>query len=523
MKKMSFLAVAAVFLCGCIERESRSSGSGLMFRMHWAGAGKLSGGTNALAKVLALKGTSDLRSEIFLKLGRAPGELWKKSLPAGAADQSTQLRPLFDDLWGHESLVELRGSPERPDLVVAAQLDDAHAEVWNKNLRAVAAGWKFSAEKPLTLNNAKGWSAAGKSLNVHYARSGNWSFAAIAHDSKPPFEAQLRSDRPAPALASNILEMHFDWPRLNRAFPLLAHYSLPPMDIKVSQRGQSLRTEGKFVFSDRLPIKFEPWKIPTNVVMEPINSFTCAQGIAPVLNQVKGFASLRLKDPPNQVCMWARATVPVQTSLTVPMPDPTNVVKEIAPRLPDLVKAHFTNAPGRFLWISNRAEWLWSGLPLFIPHLRPLKEPNGDFLFGGLFPAGPKSNAAPAELFAQVIGRTNLVYYDWELTQERLAQVRYMTQLVDMINNRRLATTNSTGFQWLREIEPLLGNSITEVTLSSPKELSFVRKSDLGFTGFELVMLSRWIESAGFPLRYEPPPLINLRTNRPSASKRRQQ
>jgi hypothetical protein len=213
----------------------------------------------------------------------------------------------------------------------------------------------------------------------------------------------------------------------------------------------------------------------------------------------------------------------VQTFLTVPMPDPTNVVKEIAPRLPDLVKAHFTNAPGRFLWISNRAEWIWSGLPLFIPHLRPQKEPNGEFLFAGLFPSGPKSNAAPAELFAQVVGRTNLVYYDWELTQERLGKVRYMTQLVDIINNRRQATTNSTGFQWLRELEPLLGNSITEVTLSSPKELSFVRKSDIGFTGFELIMLTRWIDSAGFPLRYEPPPLINLRTNRPAAARKQSQ
>jgi hypothetical protein len=520
MKKTSFVAVAAVFLCGCMERESRSSGSGSMFRVHWAGASKLPAGTNAFAKVLALQATSRLRSEAFLKLARTPEGLWKKSLPAGAADQSTQLRPLFDDLWNYESVVELRGSPERPDLVVAVQLDDARAELWNKNLRAVAAGWKLNPEKALTLNAAKGWSAAGRNLNIHYARSGKWSLAAIAHDSQIPFEAQLKSDRPTPALASNIVEIHLDWPRLNRAFPLLANYSLPPMDIKVSQRGESLRTEGKFVYSDRLPIKFEPWKVATNVVMEPIISFTCAQGIAPLLNQVKGFSNLRLKNPPNQVCMWARANVPVQTFLTVPMADPTNVVKEIVSRLPDLVKAHFTNAPGKFLWISNRAEWIWSGLPLFIPHLHPQKEPNGEFLFAGLFPQGQKSNAAPAELFGQVIGRTNLVYYDWELTQERLSQVRHMAQLLDIINRRRLPTTNSVGFQWLREIEPLLGNSITEVALSSPKELSIVRKSAIGFTGFELTVLSRWIESAGFPLRYEPPPPLDFGTNRPAIHKK---
>lgn len=514
MKKMSFVAVAAVLLCGCMERQSGSSGNGPMFRLHWGGASKLPGGTNGLAKVLALPTTTQLRDEVFLKLSRTPADLWKKSLPEGAADQSTQLRPLFDDLWNSESLVELRGSPERPDVIFAAEVDDARAESWSKNLRAVGAGWKLGAG----VSNAKGWSATGKDLSVHYARSGKWSLAAIAHGPKPPFEDLLKSDRPAPALAGSIAEARLDWPRLNRAFPLLAHYALPPMEVKVSQRGQSLRTEGKFVYSDRLPVRLEPWKIPTNIVMEPIISFTCAQGIAPLLNQIKGFSNLQLKNPPNQMCLWAQASMPVQTFLTVPMPDPTNVVKDLAPRLPALAKAHFTNEPGNFLWISNRAEWLWSGLPLFIPHLRPERSPNGEFLFAGLFPPGPKSNAAPAELLAQVMGRTNLVYYDWELTHERLSQMRHMAQLLDIINKRRLPTTNSTAFRWSREIEPLLGNSITEITLSSPKELSFVRKSDLGLTGYELTLLTRWIESAGFPLRYQPPP--PLRTSRSAAPKK---
>jgi hypothetical protein len=156
---------------------------------------------------------------------------------------------------------------------------------------------------------------------------------------------------------------------------------------------------------------------------------------------------------------------------------------------------------------------------MIIPHVRPEKTPNGEYLFAGLFPLGPKSNTAPAELFAQVTSRTNLVYYDWELSHERLSHARHMLQLSDIIHRRRLSSTNSIGYRWTRAIEPLLGNSITEVTLSSPKELSFVRKSELGFTGFELMMLTRWIESPGFPVRYEPPPLISARTNPPASLK----
>jgi hypothetical protein len=514
MKRIALVGVAAVALCGCMEKESRSSGDGPMLRMHWAGATTLPTGTNALAKVMALPTTEELRNEVFGKLARAPRDLWKKSLPAGTEDQSASFRLLLDDLWKNESLIELRGSSERPDVIFAAQLEDTRTELWSKNLAQVAAGWKLGKEKQFTSGNTKGWSAGSKNLSIHYARSGKWALAAIGHDSKPPFDGLLKSDRPAPALAGSLIEGHLDWPRLNRAFPLLANYSLPPMDVTVGARGDSLRTQAKLVYSDRLPIKLEPWKIATNLVMEPIISFTCAQGIAPLLKQVKGFSSLQLKATPNQMCMWAVAPVPVQTFLTVPMPDPTNVVTEIAPRLPQLVKTHFTNPPGQFLWISNRAEWIWSGLPMLIPRLRPEKAPNGDFLFVGLFPV-MRSNTAPAELFAQVTSRTNLVYYDWELTHERLGRMRHLIQLTDMVKNRRQTSASAITHRWTKEVEQLLGNSITEVTLSSPKELSLVRKSDLGFTGFELLMLMRWIDSPGFPFRYEPPPFLTLRTNRP--------
>ena len=129
-----------------------------------------------------------------------------------------------------------------------------------------------------------------------------------------------------------------------------------------------------------------------------------------------------------------------------------------------------------------------------------------------------RSNTAPAELFEQVLNRTNLLYYDWELTQERLAHGRQLFQLLDIIHYRRIQSTNVLSQRWLLDLRPLMGNTITEVTLTSPKELSFVRKSNFGFTGFELALLARWLSSPGFPLTYEPPPRLDLSlTNRPAA------
>ena len=54
--------------------------------------------------------------------------------------------------------------------------------------------------------------------------------------------------------------------------------------------------------------------------------------------------------------------------------------------------------------------------------------------------------------------------------------------------------------RWQCLAAPLLGNTVTEITLTGPREITLVRKSHLGFTGFELVMLTRWLNDPHFPL-----------------------
>jgi hypothetical protein len=514
MKRVSWsIGLAAVILCGCVEKGSRSASDTPFFHLHWAGAASiLKGGTNAakLQEALKLPTTAQVRGEALAKLARVPQELWRKSLPADAPDTSASiLQSILEDIWQNEATISLQGKPSQPDVFFAARLDAAKDESWNRALAQLAQNWKLgsaSVEGP----SAK-WSVGRKDFYIHYARENGWTFAALTHSSKSPFG----KSQPA-SLNGAIVDLRADWRRLGEAFPVLARYSLPPSHIRVMPRGEALRTEAKLAYSERLPIKLEPWAIPTNIVTEPIISFTCAQGIRPLLDQLKGFSKLRLKEPPNQYCAWGLATVHAQTFVSVPMSDATNVVKDIAGRLPEFVSAYFPNPPGTFLWISNRAEWIWSGLPLVIPHVRPARSGNQEFLVAGLFPAPGPSNAAPPELFAQVIGRTNLLYYDWELTDQRLPHARHTFQLSDIIAGRRNQETNFATQRWIGELAPLLGNTITEVTLSGPKELSLVRKSDVGLTGYELALLGRWIDSPRFPFQYAPPPMLKSGTNRPS-------
>src|SRR5688572_8914565 len=397
MKRVSwFVGLAAVILCGCIEKGSRNASETPLFLLHWAGATSIAkGGTNAakLQEVLKLPTTAQVRSEALAKLARVPQELWRKSLPADAPDTSAAiLQPILEDIWQNEATVSLQGKPSQPDLLFAARLDAAKSESWNKALAHLAQNWKLgsaSAEGP-----SARWSVGRRDFHIHYARENGWTLAAFTRSSKSPFGRFQ-----APSLNGAIVDVRADWRRLGEAFPVLARYTLPPSHIRVTPRGEGLRTEAKLTYSERLPIKLEPWSIPTNIVTEPIISFTCAQGIRPLLDQFKGVSKLRLKVPPNQYCAWGLATVHAQTFLSVPMPDATNVAKELAGRLPEFVSAYFPNPPGKFLWISNRAEWIWSGLPMVIPHVRPHRSGNQEFLVAGFFSAPGLSNTAPAELF----------------------------------------------------------------------------------------------------------------------------
>src|SRR5262249_34991515 len=100
---------------------------------------------------------------------------------------------------------------------------------------------------------------------------------------------------------------------------------------------------------------------------------------------------------------------------------------------------------------------------------------------------------------AQVTSRTNLVYYDWEITQGRLAQWSVMAQTVAVATGNPQLRTNSASQLWLLKVAPHLGNTVTEVVADSSAQWSFVRRSHLGLTGFEINGLTRWLESTNFP------------------------
>jgi hypothetical protein len=145
-------------------------------------------------------------------------------------------------------------------------------------------------------------------------------------------------------------------------------------------------------------------------------------------------------------------------------------------------------------------ELMWTGLPVLVPYLQPVVDHGRSYLHGGIFPlATPPTNTAPPQLFEQLTSRSNLLYYDWEITQARLEQLRPLMQVAGVFLTLPALSTNSISYKWLDAIEPRLGNAVTEVAVVSPKELTVQRTAHVGLTGLELLGLAYWLDNTNFP------------------------
>jgi hypothetical protein len=302
------------------------------------------------------------------------------------------------------------------------------------------------------------------------------------------------------------LTADLDWPRLARWFPSLQAVDLPEMRWQAVGRNGSLRLDGRLIFPQPLALTLEKWRMPVDVIHAPIVSFTAVRGFAPWLEKQKWAQSYEISPGPNQLFIWALSSYPLQTFAAVPVPNAKKALAQFEQKMS--ANAGWQN---RFMMpvtmVMTNDQISWRGTPFIAPTLRALHGPAGDFLFAEVFPNGPKTRPLPPELFAQ-LDRTNLVYYDWEITSERLQLLPQLTQLALMVTRHQQLAAQSAAIKWLNRIGPALGRTVTEVTQTAPNELSFTRKSAGGLTAIELTALANWLEATNFPgcdLRLPPP------------------
>jgi hypothetical protein len=496
MKKI-FLAGAILVLAGAVAVRAQTD---LLARIRFAGAEKISADTNspAFTNEFCSPAARALENQTLDKLSRAPAAWLKDKLPAGAADGTAQLRPLLDDFLKAEWRFEMRDAKnDSPEYALAIRLGSDRAPLWQNNLQNLLESWtKISAYKI-----PNGWELQ-KHLPPNlfrFERHGDWVVIDCG-ENELSLDNEIIKPQPVHADASlNWLEADLNWSRLAQLFPAFAKFDFPKTELQVVGHDGNLWLNGKFNLAQPLP-PLEKWRLPTNTIHQPLDSFTAVRGLAPWLAKQNWARRFEIWPPPDQWFVWSLAQIPFQTFAAMPVPDAKTALAQLDARLPTssgaTIPQSFFLTPLTPVLTNN--EITWSGVPFISPFVQALHEPSGDFLFGGFFPNTPRARPLPPELLA-LFNNPDLVYYHWEITAERLKLQLQLIQLSLMMTQHRQLQAESAAFKWLTLIGSKLGNTVTEITQTAPAELTFERRAPGGLTALEFFALASWLEAPDFP------------------------
>lgn len=485
------------------------------FDAYFVGLDRLGSETNSMRfrEVVALKESQAVEKLMEPGLSRSLLDCLKTGWPGLASSHSPSLDSLWTDLKHSEGrLTVFTREKQMDEWMLALRLKPERAALWSTNLWRIAATGT-GAQASGTLAGFPGWALqmTNPAGTVRFTTVGNWSVIDWFRNRPAAADRlvqQLKTSDSLKAPSTNWLEIAFDRNLLPpNFFPGWLNGLLPDPSargvLSVSGHGGYLRSRVKIQYDRDQKWQLEPWQIPTNIIMDPMVSFTALQGFGPWLASREKVRLLELNPPPNRAFVWALADTPFQTYAALPVQEGPDTLPHLAQRLPDFIRACFPpRGVGEVIMLTNQPVIQWSGLPFVIPYVSTAKAPSGQYLVGGLFPTVlTNTTPMPLELAAQVQGRTNLLFYDWEITQERLLQLQMLVPLLSLLSPEDLqspAAAQPRGHQeiiaaWIKAMAPQLGNSVTEVVATSPREIQVVRKSHLGLSSVEIIALARWL------------------------------
>lgn len=463
----------------------------VLVRWQFAGTAALAANTNAAAlrTVLGLPTTRTLLDQVHARLAAAP--------------ETRPLAPFLADLLASPSLVEARGEAWSPDWTFAVLLPPERAAVWTRDWPAAVQAWKRPAAR---VAEARGWVVAG-----------------LGKAGLPGFEAVLqqiqRTGKPSTAAEPGAwLEVEANLARLAPPLGLPPNVTWPTARASWLGRGTQLRLNGRLQYPAPLELPLEPWRIPTNTIRDPLISFTAVQGVRPWLASQGLLAELGAPAP-NQVFGWSQSLVPYLTQYAWEMPEAGARLRTLPAKIEPALRSRLPWLDfGEVRFITNFSRLVWTGFPILVPFASPASDPG--FVTAGIFPLENPGEPAPAELYAQFRGRTNLVLYDWEVTPVRLQDWGVLDNLRRMILGLTPPPTNTAALLWLQDtnVTRHFGNAVTEITRTGPRELAVVRNSALGLTAFELRWVAAWLSGERFPRLSPPDSILKRRAERPAAT-----
>jgi hypothetical protein len=473
-------------------------------RFHCAGTAKLTANTNLTTLNQTLSGPQAVGFQHFAlnQLATLLSHSWKTG-----SNSPPLIDPLLTDLLENESVVAI-GPPESilTSFVTAVRVNPQQSQLWNTQLGKLFGG--SGGESKNESSAEKHW-PRGTTGDFWTISKGNWLLFGQGTELAPikaEFLQKIGSnDSPAPSLGTNWLEGDLDLALLAPALPEWAKLLKPAqVHIQIAPRGNDLEIRGKATYPTEIAWTPNSWQEPKNLVLTPLISFTAGQGVAAFLQISPQVSNLPDNFLTNQFFGWALGMMPLESYLAWPVPEGTNSLQKLTAELPPFVNPILKNLnKSQVEWQPKMDALVWTGLNVVSPTLSTTRDNQRDYLLLSLFPNPPATKPAPAALWKELETRQNLVYYDWEVTGERLQQMRLLPQMIWF----RPGITGNEGSmeglvakdEMLGEMSPKIGVTVTEVTRTAPNELFIIRKGPIGLTGFEMVELSDWLSKAGSP------------------------
>ena len=523
------VVVLLLFILGCDRKpatEAKDSASiasqraistnNLIARFHWIGKNRLAMETNA-ARFMSIWNMPEsvaLENQTLNKLALSPWRLTRGDAATNGAP-TLQMRGLLDDLVHTEWYAEVhrRETKQTAEVVLAMRLNAERHSQWKDNLAAVAeslTGFKVENDQ----------AGGGWVLRKHDApnllqieRAGDWTLVGLAHEQNTllgDFGARIKRDHtPFAAPATNYwLDADMDLVQLNEALAL--GWKLPAgfPRIKLTEigDGENVRIWGELVFREPLDMKIEPWNIPTNLIREPLLSFTAVRGVEGIFSNYAA-SWFGNEQVPNQAFSWGRSGPPLQMYMAVSTDDvkasyahlENKIITSVAPFIDSKKFGTITRRLG-----TNRM--LWDGLFFGVPGISIVTNQTKEFLLLSFAPFfAPKStttNQIPPALAHRVCDPEDLLFFNWEQTGERLAQWRYCDDasriIFDAAHRPRL-NRYMPAIEWAAMGITNLDHSVTDARLTRQNQLTFTRKATVGLTALELDLLLNWLELVDFP------------------------
>jgi hypothetical protein len=466
----------------------------LITQIHFAGERKIAADKNAAGFTSQFSSTEALvlRKQTADKLSVWLVGWLAANVGGKVSDGAGRLRPLLDDLQSSEWFLEARTAPDgKVAVALAIKLDASRAQVWQASLKPF-----FPAA---TFQTSGGWlvfDSGTASLKLGSAVLG-------------------KTASPAADLAS----LDVNWPLLAKWNSFVKELGLPETRLTLTAADGNCLLNGRLLFPENLNLKLDAWRMPTNTIRQPFNSFTAVRGFAGWLQSRPWAQAYQINPPANQYFVWALPGVPYQTYSAAPYADASAALSQAHARLQPFFNPQDPNpnflTPFQLFRTNN--EISIRGVPFASPYVRAIKEPAGQFLLAGAFPNSPRSKPLPAELF-QRLADINLVFYHWEITSERFPNLLNLCQLALALTHHRQLGGEAASMKWVQKIAPTLGHNLTTVTKTGPAEMMFTRKATGPLTAMELFALASWLESANFPqFDVTLPPRPNKGIKRPPA------